>query len=119
MIKVLKSEIKNLIDFLLSLVNANTDKKTTVSVIRVESPTPSMESSKDVFDRDETEEQNESEKSENDSEDENSGEESDEQTAKKKNKNKDAIPRFSLTVENFYNPEQAKQFASEIMSKCA
>lgn len=83
-------------------------------MIRVESPTPSMESSKDVSERDDVEEQNESEKSENHSEDGNSDEESDGQTTKKK---KNSIPRYSLTVENFFNPEQAKEFASEIMSK--
>lgn len=94
-------------------VNANSDKKTTVSVIRVESPTPSMESSKDASDRDDGEAQDELDKSNDDSEAENSDESNNEQIRKKKS----SVPRFSLTVENFYNPQQAKQFASEIMSK--
>lgn len=44
--------------------------------------------------------------------------EDDEQQEKNKSrKKKYIVPSISLTLENFYNPEQAIQFAEEIMSK--
>lgn len=112
-----------------SAVNANTEKKTTVSVISLGSPTPSMESEKSA--QSEADETGENSEASNDSEQEESdessgGSEDDESVATKstskrkkpkKKKNKNTIPRISLTVENFFNPEQAVVFAEEIMSE--
>lgn len=109
-------------------VNANTEKKTTVSVIRLGSPTPSMESEKSVqSDADEAGENsdatNVSEQEE--SEESSGGSDDDESVAtkstgkrrkQKKKKNKNTVPSISMTVENFYNPEQAVVLAEEIMS---
>lgn len=36
---------------------------------------------------------------------------------KKSAKRKDNVPRIALTVESFYNPDEANKFAKEIMSK--
>lgn len=104
-------------------MNVNTDTKSTVSVIRVSSPTPSMETNdengskkqSDVDDDDQS-----SEKSMNSSESSEESRDDDECTAKNqklKKAKKNKIPGIGLTVEDFYNPEQAVQFATEIMSK--
>lgn len=87
-------------------VNANTEKKTTVSVIRVGSPTPSMGSSGDSSDKEDVDDEENSDNSMSE----------DEEKPKSK-KRKDAVPRIALTVENFYNPVEANKFAEEIMSK--
>lgn len=52
---------------------------------------------------------------------ENSEDEDDEDTedkSKAKKERKAGIPRIALTVESFYNPEEANKFAEEIMSMC-
>lgn len=111
-------------------MNANTEKKTTVSVISLGSPTPSMESEKSVAS--EAEDGGENSDASNDSEPEESVESSgasddDESVAtkstskvkKQKKKNKNTIPKMCLTVESFYNPEQAALLAEEIMSEFA
>lgn len=112
-----------------SAVNANTEKKTTVSVISLASPTPSMESEHSaVSEADEAgEHSDESNDSEQDESDAGSGGSEDDEsvatksstkrTKQKKKKNKNTVPKYSLTVENFYNPEQAVVLAEEIMSK--
>lgn len=91
-------------------VNATTDKKTTVSVIRVGSPTPSMESSAESSDNDIDEGEENEDESENSESEENPD-------AKTKKKKKNSKPRIALTVESFYNPEEANKFAKEIMCK--
>lgn len=110
-------------------MNANTEKKTTVSVISLGSPTPSMESEKSVAsDGDEAGENSDAsnDSEQEDSDDSNGASDDDESVAtkstskakkQKKKKNKNTIPKMCLTVENFYNPEQAVQLAEEIMSE--
>lgn len=98
-------------------MNANTDKKTTVSVIRVGSPTPSMESSSDTAADENLEpDENEEEESENDGSEDEENQDGEAQLKKKKKKN--SKPRIALTVESFYNPEEANKFAKDIMCKC-
>lgn len=101
-------------------VNANTDTKSTVSVIRVGSPTPSME----TYDEDSTKQSDDDENDQSNDESRSSGEcneesdqDDDDIEKKQKHKKKNKIPGIGLTVEDFYNPEQAVQFATEIMSK--
>lgn len=90
-----------------------------MSVIRLGSPTPSMESDQaqsPESNEDKDDEESDSEDSENsvDSERDNDSEtEADKKRRKKKNK----VPSVSLTVEEFYNPQQAAELAAGIMSK--
>lgn len=111
-------------------MNANSEKKTTVSVISLGSPTPSMESEKStVSEADEagenSEASNDSEKEESDKDsggsDDDDGSVATKSTSQrrkpKKKKKKNSIPKISLTVESFYNPEQAVVLAEEIMSE--
>lgn len=107
-------------------MNANTDTKSTVSVIRIGSPTPSMETDEDESSTKQSDgddnSQSEDDESKNSAE---SSEESDQDDADstdksqklKKKKKKNKVPGYGLTVEEFYNPEQAVKFATEIMSK--
>lgn len=99
-------------------MNAN-EKKSTVSVIRVGSPTPSMESEqqseKSYLSENSSEEQTDQDES-NESETNSENEEKQNEKRRRKSK-KNKIPGVSLTIENFYNPEQAKKFAQEIMRK--
>lgn len=91
-------------------VNKDT-QNTSVSIVRVTSPTPS------ITDEIEHEEQEkklkmEKEKSENMDDDiEDVARESDTEL------DKDDAPHVSLTVENFYPPEEARKFAAELISK--
>lgn len=74
------------------------------------SPTPSMKSdSKDGF------EQKEEVERDCDTTDESDDSSSNEDVTKSK-KNENKIPSVSLTIENFYNPEQTAVIAEEIMS---
>ncbi|XP_031636315.1 uncharacterized protein LOC116349151 isoform X2 [Contarinia nasturtii] len=119
------------------IVNANTETKSTVSVIRLGSPTPSMEtndgeSSIKQSDDDENNKSgadNDDDDNDDDEEDmgsKNSGESNqdsdqdggstDKGSKSKKKKKKNKVPGIGLTVEEFYNPEQAIQFATEIMN---
>lgn len=97
-------------------MNANTDKKTTVSVIRVGSPTPSMESTSEsevdekIDKTDDDDEESEDESSDDD-------DDMDDGLKSKKKKKKNSKPRIALTVESFYNPEEANKFAKDIMCK--
>lgn len=112
------------------LVNANTDTKSTVSVIRVGSPTPSMgandnDCSTKRCDNDENNESDDDD--DNNGGSINSGDSNDDtdhdggSTGKrkksKKKKKKNKVPSYGLTVEDFYDPEQAIKFATENMSK--
>lgn len=89
------------------------DKNATVSVIRLASPTPSMASSKssEKVDDDEADSMSDdSSRSIQNSEDD------EERDTKRGGKKKSKVPSISLTLESFYDPEQAIQFAEEIMS---
>lgn len=115
------------------IVNANTDSKATVSVIRLGSPTPSMEEmdndddeenstkSSDAEDDDQSNSDDSSKTGSESNPDSDENEDSDEhqksKKKKKKRKGKNKVPSFGLTVEDFFNPQQAIQFATEIMSK--
>lgn len=120
-----------LFEILLFVVNANTDSKSTVSVIRVGSPTPSMEVDEDeddgenstkLSDADDDDHSNSdgssksSSESNEDSDDDNDSDKH-KRSKKKKKKNRNKVRSFGLTVEDFYNPQQAANFATEIMSK--
>lgn len=102
---------------LVSAVNANTEKRTTVSVIRVGSPTPSMESSNESNGEEKTDDENvdDEEKSENSENEEDDNEDGRRKSKVKTKLRKDGIPRIALTVESFYNPDEANKFAEEIM----
>lgn len=118
-------------EIVLSVVNANTDTKSTVSVIRVSSPTPSMEVDEDDDDGENSTKQSDadddnhsdsdgssksSSESDPDSDDDQDSEKHNKSKRKKK-KNRNKVRSFGLTVEDFYNPQQAVNFATEIMSK--
>lgn len=119
----LKNDQKHLISL---EVNANTNTKSTVSVIRVGSPTPSMETydeegSTKQSDGDEDDQSNDESRHSGEFNEESDQDDDIEkkQKHKKKKMKKNKIPGIGLTVEDFYNPEQAIQFATEIMSKLA
>ena len=106
-----------------------TDNNTSVSVIRVSSPTPSLQLELDEQDELERKmakahaedtEDNDEEEDEEDDESEHSGsdEDNEDNFSKKQSKRKEEkVTHVSLTVENFYNPTEAKQLASDILSK--
>lgn len=104
-------------------VSADDDKnKSTVSVIRVGSPTPSMESKENSSDQeDDDDEERSDEDKDNDSEVSDEDDDADSETEKsrksKKNKKKNKARGVSLIVEEFYNPQQAVALATEIKSK--
>lgn len=105
-------------------MGANTDNsQSTVSVIRVGSPTPSMESNNENnSDQDKNrheEESNTEDKSESEGSDEccDNGPETKEAREMVKKKKKNKARGVSLTVEEFYNPQQAVELATKIMSK--
>lgn len=110
--------INTSLSFLYFTVNANTEKKTTVSVIRVGSPTPSMESSNTSSNEANSSDDDNEEQSENTDDDDEVNEdgESDAKRKSRSKKRKNAKPRIALTVENFFNPDEANKFAEEIMS---
>lgn len=121
------------------VVNATTQTKSTVSVIRVGSPTPSMEAERNKeSDESDSEDNNDEEKNDDDDDDDEekedgsnssnsdksdaSSESGDSQTTnkakrnKRKKKKKNKVPGVSLTVEEFFDPEQAVKLAAEILS---
>lgn len=94
---------KNTVDRLLLIpVNDSSKSNTTVSVVRLASPTPSIE-----------EELNEQEELEKEmalhASDEESAEDGEKEDIPK-------IPNVSVVVEKYYNADEAKQLASEILS---
>lgn len=116
---------------------------TSVSVIRVGSPTPSLQTELNEQEEleneirnaelgtDDDEDAASSEKDEDDDEDdeEHADEQEDDasdedaecktkQTRRRKTMPRQQVPNVSLIVENYFNPAEAKQLASEILSKC-
>lgn len=76
-----------------------------------------MESDEDTaVTRDELNENPDDDEDENEDDDDDDADSNDDKPKPSKLKKKD-LPRVGLTVENFYNPEEAKKFAAEIMSK--
>lgn len=104
-------------------MNADDDNnKSTVSVIRVGSPTPSMESKENSSDQEDDDDEQRSDKDkDNDSEVSDEDSDADSETEKcrksKKNRKRNKPQGVSLIVEEFYNPQQAVALATEIKSK--
>uniref|UniRef100_A0A336M0L1 CSON009592 protein n=1 Tax=Culicoides sonorensis TaxID=179676 RepID=A0A336M0L1_CULSO len=91
---------------------ANETTNTSVSIVSISSPTPSMHEEMDEEDRQNMEmSQEELMQTLTEGDDEHS--EQSEIVAQKK---KDKIPRVGITVESYYPPEEAKHFVSEVLS---
>lgn len=103
------------------LVTDATETNTSISVIRVESPTPSFqheldeqealerEMAKDYVDED-------TENDDGDTDDDGSQADGEGRINGKKQP-AERMPNVCVTVENFYNPDEAKKLASEILSE--
>lgn len=92
-------------------MNEDVAANTSVSVLRIASPTPSMNDDSLV----EIEDDNKSINSESNASDEKSidSEEEEDNGKRKKLQKKNIVP---ITIEEFYGPEKAKILASEILS---
>lgn len=103
------------------IVNDATETNTSLSVIRVESPTPSFQQELDEQEELEREMAKEyvDEDTENDDGDSdgNDNETDGEKRINGKKEPVERIPNVCVTVENFYNPDEAKKLATEILSE--
>lgn len=100
------------------LVKDATDTNTSVSVIRLSSPTPSLQQELDEQEKLEREMAKAHEEETDNDEDNNDEEKDDGEEDENEKLPVEKVPHVSLTVENFFNPSEAKQLASEILSKC-
>lgn len=103
------------------LVNDATETNTSLSIIRVESPTPSFQLELDEQEELEREMAKEyiDEDTENDERDsDDDGNKTDgEGRVNGKKEPVERLPNVCVSVENFYNPDEAKKLASEILSE--
>lgn len=111
-------------------VNDAEETNTSISVIQVGSPTPSLKQA--IIDEEEEETKakaNNREKSNNDSSNDNNDKENDEDNDSDDERNdsddndntilnKENIPQIGLTVEHFFTPAQAKVLAADILGTC-